>query len=354
MSDTPLGPDWWQASDDKWYPPPRPEMPGEEAPADGSALPPPVGSPGGAPTGPPVAPPSGGYAPPGPPGSGSYPPGAAPSPYTGVPPAGPPGAQNRTPLYVAIGVVVAVAIVGLIIVLTSGDDDERTDPPEPGPTTTEEQPDPTPTTGTTEDQEPQSGGSVEVVEVGWSNYMGGFDNDELTASYGFIVENTGDETVTDIQVSVSAFDADGTALATDSHTIYMLRPGQKMGIGDEFWGENLPAEVADVQVAVSEPQNWSLSDIPEEGVLEAEGVTTTTGNYDVKTTFTIHSTFDRQISSPYGYAIYRDANGDIIGGSTGYLNFVPANGSTAGEITSWEVIPNIASTEVYIDIGYIG
>ena len=32
----------------------------------------------------------------------------------------------------------------------------------------------------------------------------------------------------------------------------MLRPGQKMGIGDEFWGGNL-RQVADVQVAVSEP-----------------------------------------------------------------------------------------------------
>jgi hypothetical protein len=353
MSDTPLGPDWWQASDDKWYPPPRPEMPGEEAPADASALPPPQGSPGGAPMGPPLAPPSGGYAPP-----GGFPPGGTPSPYTGVPPAGPPpGAQNRTPLYVAIGVVVAVAIVGLIIVLTSGDDgdDERTDRPDPRPSTTEEAPDPTGSPEPTEDDDPPSdSGTVEVVEVGWSNFMGGFDRDELSASYGFIVENTGDETVTDIQVSVSAYDANGTALATASHTIYMLRPGQKMGIGDEFFGENLTAEVADVQVNVSEPENWSLSDIPEEGVLEAEGVTTTTSDYDVTTTFTIRSTFDQQISSPYGYAIYRDASGNIIGGSTGYLNFVPAGGTTAGEITSWEVIPNIASTEVYIDVGFIG
>src|SRR5690606_17127370 len=99
--------------------------------------------------------------------------------------------------------------------------------------------------------------------------------------------------------------------------------------------------------------NWSLSDIPEEGVLEAEGVTTTTGDYDVTTTFTVRSTFDQQISNPYGYAIYRDASGNIIGGSTGYLNFVPAGGSTAAEITSWDVIPNIASTEVYVDVGFI-
>ena len=57
MSDTPQGPDWWQASDDKWYPPPRPEMPGT---ADATAVAAPGAvTPGGPPTGPPLAPPTG-------------------------------------------------------------------------------------------------------------------------------------------------------------------------------------------------------------------------------------------------------------------------------------------------------
>lgn len=361
MSDTPQGPDWWQASDDKWYPPPRPEMPGD---ADATAvaspgMPPPggapVGPPMGAPTGPPTAPPSGGF-PAGPP-SGGFPPGAAPSPYAGMPPgAQPPGTQNKTPIYVAIGVVVAAALVGLIVVLTSGGDDDDTT----GPTTTEEGPGTTETPGTTGDttgttegpDEPSGDAEVEVVESGFSNFMGGYDRDEPTAAYGFIIENVSDQTATDIRINVSAYDANGTALASDSHTVYVLRPGEKMGLGDEFFGEDLAGEIADLQVQVGEPSDYGMDDVPDEGTLTAEGITTTADDYGLSTTFTVTSTYDQQIDSPYAYAIYRDAGGKIIGGSTGYLDFVPANGSSAGEISSWEAIPNVASTEVYIDPGW--
>ncbi|MGH9232518.1 MAG: hypothetical protein ACRD0R_04140, partial [Acidimicrobiales bacterium] len=62
MSDTPQGPDWWQASDDKWYPPPRPDMPGVAdttvaAPVMAGPGAPPIGPPLGPPTGPPTGPP---------------------------------------------------------------------------------------------------------------------------------------------------------------------------------------------------------------------------------------------------------------------------------------------------------
>ena len=374
MSDTPQGPDWWQASDDKWYPPPRPEMPGD---ADATAVSPsgpvppagPVaGPPTGPPTGPPSGPPSGGYPPaggfpPAGPQSGGFPPGAAPSPYGGMPPgAQPPGQQNKTPLYVAIGVVAAAALVGLIVILSSGgDDDPQTQPTgSPGstaaPPTTEPGPDgPDPTTDTTEgpdDPEPSGDNAVVVVDEGFQPFMGGYDQDERTASYGFILENTSDEVATDISISVSAFDASGTALASASHNIYVLRPGERMGIGDEFYGENFATDVDDVQIQVSEPSEYGLDDVPDDGTVTAEGINTTSDEYGLATTFTARSTYGEQLDSPQAYAIYRDAAGKIIGGSTGYVDFIAANGSTAGEVTSWDLIPNVASTEVYIDPGY--
>ena len=367
MSDTPQGPDWWQASDDKWYPPPRPEMPGD---ADATAVSPgamvpPAGAPvGGPPTGPPVGPPSGGFPPaggfpPGAPPSGGFPPGAAPSPYAGMPPgAQPPGQQNKTPIYIAIGAVVAVAIVALIVVLGGGDDDPDTEPTastntSAAPPTTEAGPDePTPTTEVDEPDEPSGSAEVAVVDSGFSNFMAGYDQDEKTASYGFIIENTGDDTATDISISVSAFDANGTALASASHTIYVLRPGQKMGVGDEFFGENFATDVDSIDIQVSEPSDYGSEDVPDEGELTAEGITTSADDYGVTTTFTAKSTFGEQVDSPYAYAIYRDANGKIIGGSYDILDFIAANGSTAAEVRSFETIPNIASTEVYIDPGY--
>jgi hypothetical protein len=343
MSDTPQGPDWWQASDDKWYPPPRPEMPGQA----------PAGPPGVAPAGPPVGPPAG---PLGPSPVGGFPPGAQPSPYGGMP-AGPqpPGQQNRTPLYIAIGVVVAAALIGLIVVLTSGDDDEPTASPTSettdGPATTTGAPDTTgspDTTGTA----PTGNGTVEVVDSGFSPFMGGIDGNERTAAYGFIVENTGDELVTDIQINVSAFAADGTALANASHTVNVLRPGQRMGLGDEFYGENFASDVADVQIQVGEPSNYSAENVPDEGELTAEGINSSTTEYGIETTFTATSTYSQQVDSPVVYAVYRDAEGKIIGGSYSYLDFIPAGGSVAGTVESYEVIPNVADTEIYLDTGY--
>ena len=275
-----------------------------------------------------------------------------------MPPGGP-GGQNKTPLFIAIGVVVAAAVIGLIFVLTNGEGD---DPPSP---TTTEQPTPPETSGSTETTEPSGGGgggggggnapvgstTVEVVESGFSNFMGGYDKDERAVTYGFIVENTGDEIATDISISISAYDASGTALASDSKTIYVLRPGESIGLGDEFFGDSFSTEVDSIDVQVSEPSNYSVEDVPEEGALTAEGITTTADDYSVTTKFTAKSTYGQQLDYPSAYAIYRNAAGDIIGGSSGSIDFITANGSTAGEVRSWELIPDIATTEVYLDPG---
>ena len=364
MSDTPQGPDWWQASDDRWYPPPRPDMPGDAGAASSPAsavMAPPGGPPVGPPVGPPTGRPSGGFpaGPPSgyPPGSGGgFPPGP-PSPYGGMPPgAAPTGNQNKTPLYIAIAVVVAAALVGLIVVLAGGDDDDEPASPttEQAPTTADDgatpvEEDPT---ATTEASEPSGDAAVAVVESGFSNFMGGFDQDERAVAYGFIVENSGDETATDISVTVSAYDASDTAVASESHTIYVLRPGEKIGIGDEFFGDTFATDVARIDIQVGEPSDYGMEDVPDEGALTAEGITTTASDYDLTTTFTARSTYAQQVDSPYAYAIYRDSGGNIIGGSTGYLDFIAANGTTAGEVSSWEAIPNVAGTEVYLDPGW--
>jgi hypothetical protein len=376
MSDTPQGPDWWQASDDKWYPPPRPQMPGDAGAGSPSATPgggpsdlgfappggPPAGPPLGPPTGPPTGVPGGAYPPAGtpsggfPPGGapGAYPPGAAPSPYGGMP-AGPPGqpGTNRTPLFVALGVVVAAAIIGLIVVM-SGDDDNTADPDRTVDRSDTTLPDDsTDTTGAPSDEpgdepsdEPSGSGQIEVVETGFSNYKDSYD-EEIVASYGFVLENKGDETIASTEVNVALYDASDTVIASDSHTVFVLRPGEKVGVGDELWGE-LTAEVARIEV-VPGPSPYP-ADVPDEGTLTAEGINTVDEEYGgLKTTFTIASTYAEQVDSPNVYAIYRDAGGAIIGGARGYMDFVPAGGKTAAEITTFEVIPNVATTEVYAD-----
>lgn len=189
MSDAPQGPDWWQASDNRWYPPPRPTPPDETAspqsgggesasqqdptildgdptvavptsiPLGGLADPtvqqfdpqpdptmvqplaPPTAAAPVAPAPPtyPTYPPPGQvaapYAPPtAPVPSGQSVPPAASPPYgtfppsgQGMPPSGrPPASPNRTPLLITVAIVAVVALIGVLVVVAGGDDGETT------------------------------------------------------------------------------------------------------------------------------------------------------------------------------------------------------------------------------------
>lgn len=355
MSDVPLGPGWWQASDDKWYAPPRPTMPGEEqqpsgvapsAPPEGMA--PPVGAPSGQGFGPPMAPPG----PMGPPGA---PMGGPPS-YGGYPQGPPPGGgQNRTPLFVALGVVAVAALVGVGLVVGGGGDDDdptttTTEPTDPTDETTQTTAGPADTTAPDDGStEAGSAEDIEVVETGFTNFDAQYD-DVNHVSYGYVLENTGDDPVSNIEVTVTLKDAEGTVVSSDTDTIYLIQPGAKVGLGDEPYEE--VAEVAEIEVQASVP---SYAEPAEELGDITVGDVSTTEDSSWKTTFTASSTYEVQLDGPYAYVIYRNSDGDIVGGSYGFMNVVEAGGSTSGEVTSYEPIPGVdpAQTEVYVDPGYI-
>ena len=355
MSDAPQGPDWWQASDDKWYPPPRPQMPGEAdagvattTPMPG--MPPPGGAPTGFPTGPPTGPPGGGFPPTGPP-SGGFPPGAPPSPYGGMPPVGqPPGNQNRTPLYIAIGAVVAAALVGLIVVLSGGDeDDEPTATTEQQAPTTEEQAPTTedgstPTTGDTGGSGSTAVDGLVLADSGFSTFPG---YDGTAGSYGILINNSSDEARVNFTVDVAIYDQNDTVIGTGSHTVARLNAGETLGIGYDIT-DDVTNGIGRLDVTFEEGYGSSAP----EGAFAVSEVATTTDDYSTETTFTVESSFQVDADSPYAYAIYRDAAGTIIGGTYGFVDLVPAGGRAQGSISSYEPVPNVATTEVYVDQGY--
>jgi hypothetical protein len=358
MSDAPQGPDWWQASDDKWYPPPRPEMPG-----DVPASSPPVGAQGyaaprGAPGGPPLGPPSGAYAPvgppsqpypPGPPLAGpGYPPGPPSGPY-GAPggPPGPPGSPtNRTPLFVALGALGAVAVVGLILVVSSGDGDDEPHGREPVPTT--------PTTPGTEvtttepDAPPETGGGDSTSDVADLALVDqGFSVSDDGGNYGIIIANNGSETVTNFTVQVAVYDPSDTVVTTDDHTVAKLGPGEQLGIGYDLFSEDTGNGVARLDVQFEEGFG---GEVPE-GSFTVSEVATTTDESVTETTFVVASTYQVDLDSPYAYAIYRDSAGKIIGGTYGFVDMIPASGRASGTITSFDPVDGVATTEVYVDMG---
>ena len=80
----------------------------------------------------------------------------------------------------------------------------------------------------------------------------------------------------------------------------------------------------------------------------AAGVTTEAQSYDgLQTNATLSSTFAKDLKDVVAAAIYYDGNGAIIGGARTFVDFVPAGGQAAVEITSSNDLPTPARTDVY-------
>ncbi|HKY67276.1 MAG TPA: hypothetical protein VJM49_12935, partial [Acidimicrobiales bacterium] len=273
------------------------------------------------------------------------PPGPPSGPY-GVPPGGPPpgapGQQNRTPLYIAIGVVAVIALIAVIVIATSGGGDDETS----SSTTTEQAPtteDPSGggTTAPPSTEAPSGGGStavdgLEVVDHGFSD-----------TSYGFIIENTSDEARVNFTVDVALYDTGGTAIGSESHSVGRINAGERLGIGYDIFDE-APEGVGRLEFSFEEGYNESAP----EGTFSVSEVTTETDDYGTETSFTVASTYEVDLESTYAYAIYRDASGKIIGGTYGFVDLVPAGGTARGSITSFEPVQGVSATEVYVDQGY--
>jgi hypothetical protein len=359
MSDAPQGPDWWQASDDKWYPPPRPEMPGD-VPASRA----PVGAEGyappGVPPGPPLGPPpTGGYGP-----SGGFPPGGPPPPGAGYPsgpygapgaPGGPPGpGQNRTPLFIALGALAAVALIGLIVVISSGGGDDDDAPHRNRPVTTHATTTDAPTTespGPTDTSDPGTGGPTVqgTTDVGQLALVDqGFSVSDDGGSYGIVIANNGTETVTNFEVQVAVYDNNNTVVTTDHHLVAKLGPAEQLGIGYDILTDDAANGVGRLDVQFEE----GFGDSVPEGAFSISEVSTSTDEFSTETTFVVTSTYAQDLDSPYAYVIYRDAAGKIIGGTYGFVDMIPANGRASGTLTSFDPVDGVATSEVYVDAGF--
>jgi hypothetical protein len=309
------------------------------------------------------APPTTPYGPPvaGQPGAPGMPgaplPSGQPSPYAGLPPHAPPGAgQNRTPLFVALGVLAAVVFVGIIIIATNdgggggGGATTTTSDSVPVDDTTVSTPvdppdDPDDTSA------PPADGDIALTEQNFTVSM-----DELTETdtlaYGFVVENTTDQAATNVSMQIGFLDESGTVVADDTQLLNVLMPGQTFGLGNS--GVEVRGDPVEMQVTLSDP-TWASPDAY--GEITTSGISTSIDDtYGApSTSFTAESTYDEQLDGPYAYVIYRNSDGEIVGGAWSTMTFLQADGSSTGEVNTYYTIDGVdeSQTEVYIDPGFL-
>ncbi|HEX4868367.1 MAG TPA: hypothetical protein VFV32_12210 [Acidimicrobiales bacterium] len=150
-----------------------------------------------------------------------------------------------------------------------------------------------------------------------------------------------------VQVTVTFVDEAGTALGTDNGFIEVVLPGQQVAVASLFFeAPTVPVARMDVAIDVA---RWRETG-PFEGAFAVTEVTTAEAEFSgVRTTFTITSGFDQPLTDVGVTAVYRAADGRIIGGYDTFVERLDPGVPTPAEI---DLLANvdpaeIASTELY-------
>ena len=193
--------------------------------------------------------------------------------------------------------------------------------------------------------------AIEVTDSGVTNFADEFDGTNR-ASYAYVLTNNGEEPVANMEVTVTLVDTEGTVLSSDTDSIYLLQPGQSIGLGDTTYDEIAEVDAVEVQPAI--PSYASPAE--QLGEVTVEGINTTADSSGyLTTTFTATSSYEVQLDSPWAYVVYRNSDGAIVGGTYSVIDIVQPGGTTSGEVASYQAVPNVdpAQTEVYVDPGYL-
>jgi hypothetical protein len=257
------------------------------------------------------------------------------------------GGVDRTPVIVALGVLLMAIVVGLIAARL-GDDDGTADPSsstEPPPAVTDPSGDattePPSTVGTTSTVAGAATEGVEIVDRGFSTYEA---VDGLAGSYGVVLENVGGEPIRDFAVEVVVHDTTDAVASSDRFVVGGLQPGARLGLGAEV-ADSLPHRIGRLDVRVEAGTSGPLP----EGAFTVSNVSTSSDEFGMYTRFLVSSSYQAEFAAPLACAVYRDAGGRIVGGASGLVDRIPPRGRANGEVSSFTVVPNAARAEVYVD-----
>jgi hypothetical protein len=235
----------------------------------------------------------------------------------------------------------AVLVVGALTVTSFVLAGARTGPADatgrPAPSTPEPTP---PETAPQEIPLPASedGGELRIVESGFSPITDVAD--EPLVTWGLVVENTSEQTAAAVDVSMDIVDDTGESLVTEiseyakSREISLIMPGERAGIGDSTYVTG--PGVADVTFELHDPlwlpvgnelypvASLTASEIElsrEEGgrVVPYWGEDGIAGYWADEGPLIIHfrvdSEYDYILDGPSAQAIFRNADGEVIGGT---------------------------------------
>ena len=267
-------------------------------------------------------------------------------------------ARNWTPVVVAIATLVILGLVALgFRWATNGDDDdeagggrseddEATSVIDSDPPTLEDL-----TSEVTVPAGPAEG--LTIADKGVTIVEDRFDAARREGTFGVVITNPHEGFLAQgVQIDVDLLDETGAAVGTDSAFLEIVLPGQTVAVGGLFF-DAPTVPVVDLTVTL-DVARWRETDGIEGGFTVGEPLTEEAEFSGVRTVFTLRSDFEAALTDTAVTAVYRAADGRIVGASDTFVELLDPGVDNEVEISLLANIPldAIASTEIYPAPGF--
>lgn len=196
------------------------------------------------------------------------------------------------------------------------------------------------------------GDPLEIAEQGVSSFPDPFDPGATLGGYGVVLRNPNPDVIAaGVRVVTRILSSLGEELLVDSTLLNGVMPGQRMALGRTLIEPIEDPTQLEVAVEVSA---W-LEPLSSTGRLVATDVVTEPEtNGGSVTRFNVRSTWPESEEGVDVTAVYRAADGRILGAESTTLPLVPPAGEVPGQIRLLSPIPDLASTEVFVGRGLAG
>lgn len=189
---------------------------------------------------------------------------------------------------------------------------------------------------------------IVVTESGVSSFKDPFDKSSVIGSYAVVLQNP-DPTLlaSGVHVTTRILDAAGNQLLVDNALLNGIMPGARMAVGRTIIEPIVGEAQLDVSVEVSA---WLTPAFT--GGLTADGAGTDAETYGgALTHFAIRSALPADEEEVDVTAVYRAADGHLLGAESTTLDSVPVGATVVGQIALLTPIPGATTTEVFVGRG---
>jgi len=190
-------------------------------------------------------------------------------------------------------------------------------------------------------------GSVVPITVDQTGFTGVVAEGQDYATFAAILNNSNTEWAAYRMLVLVNFLDSGENYFTGTELQVTVLPGQLTAIAGQVFGAGTAFEMEIV------PPEDTTSYLPfaSSGTIEVSDVESTSSDAGMLTTGTLASTLTSDQTFLQLFAVYRDAEGDIVGGAPGAVEAIPSGGSVGFEISDTQPPPGVTSTEVYWQLG---